>query len=75
MHEKGVAGSSVTKLWKAPTGWSGKPTIWFGIDFEGHPDLCRILMPDDFEGHPLRKDYPLRGHGERERFNFDKQNV
>jgi NADH-quinone oxidoreductase subunit C len=40
----------------------------FGIEFAGHPDLRRILLPDEFTAFPLRKDYPLQGRGERHNF-------
>ncbi|MFV0390013.1 MAG: NADH-quinone oxidoreductase subunit C [Pyrinomonadaceae bacterium] len=53
---------SVTGVWKTAN-WHERETYdLVGIVFENHPDLRRILLPSDFDGHALRKDYPLRGY-------------
>jgi NADH dehydrogenase I D subunit len=65
IHESEPSVLSMTSLWQGAD-WPERETYdMFGIKFEGHSDLRRILMPDDYEGHPLRKDYPLKGKGER----------
>ena len=54
--------ATVSGLWKTAN-WHERETYdLVGIKFDGHPDLRRILLPSDFDGHALRKDYPLRGY-------------
>lgn len=50
---------SVTDLWEGANWYERELYDLFGIHFEGHPDLKRILMPDEWRGHPLRRDYAL----------------
>jgi len=63
--DEGEALPSVTSIW-AGADWAEREVYdMFGIVFEGHPNMKRIYMAEDWEGHPLRKDYPLRGYKDR----------
>jgi len=59
---------SVYPLWRGADWLEREIFDMFGIEFAGHPDLRRLLMPEEFAAFPLRKDYPLKGRGERHNF-------
>lgn len=68
LNESRLEVDSVVSQWEAANWLEREVYDLFGIRFRGHPDLRRILLPEAFAGHPLRKDYPLQGHGERHNF-------
>jgi NADH-quinone oxidoreductase subunit C len=62
LSEDDATVETVTDIWKTAD-WHERETFdMFGVVFDGHPDLRRILMPSDFDGYALRKDFPLRGY-------------
>lgn len=61
---------TVTDIWPGAEWREREVYDMFGIRFRGHPDLRRILLWKEFPAHPLRKDYPLRGRGERETYRI-----
>jgi NADH-quinone oxidoreductase subunit C len=60
---------SVTSVWVGADWYERETFDLFGVTFTNHPDLRRIMMPDEWEGHPLRRDFPTHGH----KYSYQKE--
>lgn len=61
LHGDEAVVSSITSIWPSANFYEREIFDLFGVHFPGHPRLTRIMMPDNWNGHPLRKDYPVEG--------------